>query len=90
MGAYIYGPSVHNQPIERLHYNTTHCILCRYIDFFLCMVEEGILGGNSNIGFFALHYIFQPQIQASLDEFKESWNRHPVFTEKNSTLYQMW
>ena len=46
------------------------------------MVEEGILGGNSNIGLFTLHYIFQPQIQASLDEFKEGWNRHPVFTEK--------
>ena len=46
------------------------------------MVEEGILGGNSNIGLFELHYIFQLQIQASLDEFKESWNRHPVFTEK--------
>ena len=35
-------------------------------------------------------YIYQPRIQASLDEFKEGWNHHPVSTEKNSTLYQIW
>ena len=90
VGAYIYGPSVHNQSIERLHYNTIHCVLSRYIDLFLYMVEEGILGRNSIIGLFALHYSFQPQIQASVDKFKEGWNRHSVFTEKSSTPYQMW
>ena len=38
---------------------------------------------------FALHYIYQPRIQASLDEFKEGWNDHPVSTEKHSTLYEI-
>ena len=53
------------------------------------MEEEGILDRNSIIDLFALHYIYQPRIQASLDEFKEGWNHHPVSTEKHSTLYEI-
>ena len=40
------------------------------------MEKEGILNRNSVIDLFALPYIYQPQIQASLDEFKEGWNHH--------------
>ena len=90
VGAYIYGLSVDNQRIERLHYDTTHCVLGHYIDLFLYMEEEGILDRNSIIDLFALHYIYQLRIQASLDEFKEGWSHHPVSTEKNSTPYQIW
>ena len=86
----IYGPSVHNQRIERLHYDTTHCVLSHYIDLFLYMEEKRILDRNSIIDLFALHYIYQPRIQASLDEFKKGWNHHPFSTEKNSTPYQIW
>ena len=45
------------------------------------MEEEGILDRSSIIDLFALHYIYQPKIQASLDELKEGWNHHPVSTE---------
>ena len=82
MCAYRYGPSVHNQRIERLHYDTARCVLSHYIDLFLYMEEEGILDRNSVIDLFALHYIYQPRIQASLNEFKESGNHQPVSTEK--------
>ena len=88
--AYIYGPSVHNQRVERLHYCTTPCVLSHYIDLFLYTEEEGVLDRNSIIDLFALHYIYQPRIQASLDEFKEVGNYHPVSTEKNSTPYLIW
>ena len=54
------------------------------------MEEEGILDRNSIIDLFALHYIYQPRIQASLNEFKESGNHQPVSTEKNNTPYQIW
>ena len=54
------------------------------------MEEEGILDRSSIIDLFVLHYIYQPRIQASLDEFKEGWNHHPVSTEKSSTPYQIW
>ena len=78
-----------NQRIERLHYDTTHCVLSHYIDLFLYMEEKRILDRNSIIDLFALHYIYQPRIQASLDEFKEGWNHHPVSTEKHSSLYEI-
>ena len=53
------------------------------------MEEEGTLDRQSVIDLFALHYIYQPRNQASLDEFKEGWNHHPVSTEKHSTLYEI-
>ena len=57
VGAYIYGLSVHNQIIERPHYDTTRCVLSHYIDLFLHMEKEGILDRNSVIDLFALHYV---------------------------------
>ena len=35
------------------------------------MDKVGILDRNSIIDLFALHYIYQPRTQASLDDFKE-------------------
>ena len=54
------------------------------------MEEYRILDRNSIIDLFVLHYIYQPRIQVSLDEFKKGWNHHPIVTEKNSTQYQIW
>ena len=54
------------------------------------MEEDRILDRNSIIDLIAVHYIYQPKIQASLDEFKEGWKHHPVATEKNSAPYQIW
>ena len=46
------------------------------------MEEYRILDRNSIIDLFVFHYIYQPRIQASLDEFKKGWNHHPIATEK--------
>ena len=46
------------------------------------MEEEGILDRNNITDLFVLHDIYQPRIQASLDEFKKGWNHHPIATEK--------
>ena len=46
------------------------------------MEEDQILDRNGIIDLFSLHYIYQPRIQASLDEFKKGWNHHPIATEK--------
>ena len=56
VGAYIYGPSVQNQRIERLHYDTTHCVL-NHIDLFLYLEKEGILGRSSIIDLLYLIYL---------------------------------
>ena len=54
------------------------------------MEEYRILDRNSIIDLFVFHYIYQPRIQASLDEFKKGWNHQPIVTEKSSTPYQIW
>ena len=53
------------------------------------MEEEGVLDTNSIIDLFELHYVYQPQFQASLDGFKEDQKFNPVSREKNSTPYLM-
>ena len=89
-GAYIQGPSVHNQRIERLNYDTNHTVLSFFIDLFLFMEEIDILHRNNKYHLFALHIVYIPRIQRSLDEFREGWNHHPMSTEKNRSPYQQW
>ena len=89
-GAYIQGPSVHNQRIERLHYDTTHCVLSLFINLFIFMESSLILDRNNYIDIFCLHVVFLPRIQRALDEFKDGWNHHPLSTAKNKTPYQLW
>jgi len=89
-GAYIQGPSVHNQRVERLHYDTTHCVLSHFIDLFHFLEENGSLAKDNEVDLFSLHYVFVPRIQKSFDQFQEGWNHHQISTEKNNTPYQLW
>jgi len=89
-GAYIQGKSVHNQRIERLHYDTTHCVLSNFIDIFMYLEEHDILDRANKLDLYALHYVFLPIIQQSLNEFQEGWNHHQLSTEGNQTPYQLW
>ena len=89
-GAYIQGPSVHNQRIERLHYDTTHCVLSHFIDLFKYLEEHSLLARDNLTDLFALQFVYVPRIQQSLDNFKEGWNHHQLSTEKNQSPYQLW
>ena len=89
-GAYIQGPSVHNQRIERLHYDTTKCVLSLFINLFLFMESIFILDRTNFIDILCIDTIFLPRIQRALDEFRDGWNHHPLSTAKNKTPYQLW
>ena len=88
-GAYIQGPSVHNQRIERLHYDTTNCVLSLFINQFLFMENIFILNRTNFIDIFWIDIIFLPRIHGALDEFRDGWNHHPISTANNKTLYQL-
>ena len=89
-GAYIQGPSVHNQRIERLHYDTTHCVLSHFIDIFKYLEENEIMKRDDVVDLFAIQFVFVPRIQKSLNEFQEAWNHHQLSTERNKSPYQLW
>lgn len=87
---YIRGPSVHNQRIERLHCDTTQCVLSYYIHLFKFMESNNTLCSSDEIDLFALHFVYLSRIQKSLDEFKDAWNHHVMSTEKNKMPHQIW
>ena len=39
---------------------------------------------------FALHFVFQPRINASLAEFKQQWNHHGMRTTGHQTPLTLW
>ena len=87
---YIQGPSVHNQRIERLHYDTTHCVLSIFIQIFHFLEENELLDRDNSHDLYALQYVYMPRIQKSLNDFQEAWNHHQLSTEKNKSPYQLW
>ena len=39
---------------------------------------------------FCLHYIFLPRINASIEAFRDVWNRHPMQSEGGRSPQQQW
>ena len=51
--------------------------------------SEGLLDSLSETHLFALHYIFIPRIQISLNEFRSQWNDHAVSSTENFSPEQL-
>ncbi|KAF7372345.1 Integrase catalytic domain-containing protein [Mycena venus] len=54
-------------------------------EIFMHLEEVGLLDMNSPIDRVCLYIVFQPRIQASLDETHTSWNLHRMRTEKHKS-----
>ncbi len=53
------------------------------------MEEQGELDPLNDIDIFCLHKVFRPRINSALNAFVESWNNHPISTERNLTPNQL-
>ena len=89
-GSFIAGPSTHNQRIERLWRDVYRCVCHQFYYIFYAMESTGLLNVDDPPRLFALHLIFLPRINKTLEEFLEGFNHHEVRTERNWSPNQMW
>ena len=88
--AFLRGSSPHNQRIERLWKDVNRIVGHFFKAIFTSLENAGFLNINSERDLAALHYIFSPRIQQSLDIFTSVWNSHRVSTESRKTPRQLW
>ena len=85
----LVGSSVHNQRIERLWRDCHRCSISLFYRLFYYLEVNDILDPINECHLYALHYIFIPRINRSLQEFVSAWNNHGLRTENGQTPNQM-
>lgn len=85
----LVGSSVHNQRIERLWRDSHRCATALYYRLFYFLEENDALNQLDEEHLFALHYVYLPRINRSLDVFCSSWNDHGMRTERGQTPKQL-
>ena len=81
------GSSTHNQCIERLWRDVNRAVLQQYKNLFNFLEVYYQPDCLNDMHLFALHYVFMPRINHTLEEFVRQYNNHPLRTEQNLTPY---
>lgn len=87
---FLFGPSVHNQRIERMWRDVREKVIGPYKEVFIALENDSLLNQLDVVDLFCLQYVFLPRIQRKLDLFTESWNNHSLRTARGKTPNQLW
>lgn len=85
----IMGQSVHNVRIERLWCDVFQGCTALYYQLFTHLENVGLLDPCNEIHLFALHFVYLPRIQRSLDHFRNAYIHHPTSSCHNFTPVQL-
>ena len=88
--SHITGTSVHNQRVERLWRDVYIASTSLFYQLFYMLEEVGLLDPENEIHLYALHYVYLPRINQSLQLFCNSWNQHPLTSCNCRTPQQLW
>ena len=61
-----------------------------FYHLFCYMETEDLLRPCNEHDLAALHFVYMPRIQHSLDEFKRAYMNRPLRTEHGQTPFQIW
>ena len=89
-GSVITGSSVHNQRIEHLWKDVFQAVTQFYYHLFYYLEDLHLLDPLDDTHLFALHYVYKPRINQSLDTFCKAWNNHPLRTSNNKSPIQLY
>ena len=84
------GNSTHNQRIERLWRDLHQSVTKLYYRIFYHLENQHSLDSLNELNMFALHYVYLPRINRSIELFKNAWNHHSLRTMHNSSPYQLY
>ncbi|KAF9051908.1 hypothetical protein BJ165DRAFT_1340274 [Panaeolus papilionaceus] len=85
-GSFLWGPSVHNTPIERL-WVELGCRFCRaWRVFFIRLGRLHHLDKENPVHCWLLDYLFLDMINEDCRLFLEEWNAHPMRNRRNKCL----